>query len=158
VDVIDADLECREHQAAVLQLIDAYASDAMGDGRGLSDEVRANLIPGLRSHPAQHIFLAYESGLPVGIAVCFRGFSTFRARPLLNVHDLAVLPAYRGQGIGRRLLERVMAKARDLGCCAVTLEVGEHNVVAQALYRDVGFEEGDRQSAAGRMLFWKKPV
>jgi len=45
--------------------------------------------------------------------VCFRGFSTFAAAPLINVHDLAVVPGFRGQGIGRRLLEAVEMYAED---------------------------------------------
>ena len=57
----------------------------------------------------------------VGIATCFRGFSTFYARPTIYVHDLSVLPEQRGGGIGRRLLEAVAARARLLVCCKLTL-------------------------------------
>ena len=47
---------------------------------------------------------------PVGAAVCFIGFSTFAAKPLINIHDFVVLPAARGKGVGRRLLEAVEKK------------------------------------------------
>ena len=56
--------------------------------------------------------MAYDGARPVGIATCFHGLSTFVARRLLNLHDLAVIPEYRGKGVGRRLLAAVEDKAR----------------------------------------------
>src|SRR5918996_1263251 len=137
--IIEADLDNPQHQGAIVAMINAYARDPMGDGRDLPDEVRRNLIPGLRQHPTTLIFLAYAGQEPVGIAVCFRGFSTFAARPLINIHDLAVVPEYRGQRVGRRLLERVEARGRELGCCKLTLEVRDDNQTAQQLYWRAGF-------------------
>src|SRR5207244_11212217 len=102
--------------------------------------VRAALIPGLQRHPTTVVFLAWHADAPVGIAICFVGFSTFMARPLLNIHDLAVLPAYRRQGVGRLLLERVAAKGQELGCCKLTLEVRADNHSAQRLYQAGGLD------------------
>jgi ribosomal protein S18 acetylase RimI-like enzyme len=78
----------------------------------------------------------------VGAAVCFIGFSTFAARPLLNLHDLAVVPELRGRGIGRALLRAVEERARALGCCKLTLEVVQENTQARALYERFGFADG----------------
>lgn len=111
----------------------------MGGGRDLPVAVRDRLISGLRQHPTSLVFLAFDAATPVGVAVCFLGFSTFAARPLINIHDLAVLPDYRGQGIGSLLLERVEAKGRELGCCKLTLEVRADNHRAQRLYQRFGF-------------------
>jgi ribosomal protein S18 acetylase RimI-like enzyme len=85
--------------------------------------------------------LAFANDTPVGLAVCFRGLSTFRALPLLNIHDLAVLPPYRGKGIGRALLQAAEELARLQGCCRLTLEVLESNAGARALYRRFGFDD-----------------
>lgn len=138
--IVEADLADPRHQEAVLAMVNAYARDPMGNGQDLPESVRQALIPGLRRHPTSLIFLAFDGQEPVGIAVCFLGFSTFAARPLINIHDLAVIPAYRGRGVGRRLLQRVEAKGRELGCCKLTLEVREDNHTAQQLYRRVGFK------------------
>lgn len=137
-----ADLASRDDAAALLMLLDAYAADPMGDGRGLSVETRACLIPALRRVPGALALLAFAGQEPVGVAVCFSGFSTFRARALLNVHDLAVLPDWRGQGIGRRLLRAAEAIARARGCCKLTLEVREDNPAALALYSRLGYGAG----------------
>jgi GNAT superfamily N-acetyltransferase len=158
VEIVEADLNRTAHQQAVLELVDAYAKDPMGNGKPLSDEVRGALIPGLRQHPTTVIFLAYQAGQAIGIAVCFRGFSTFAARPLINIHDLAVLPAHRGQGAGRRLLGTVERKARDMGCCKLTLEVQENNHKARQVYEASGFAQSEYVEAAGGGLFLSKPL
>ena len=158
VAVIEADLERADHQQAVRDLIDAYARDPMGNGAPLNAAVKDALIPGLRAHPTTRIFLAYIGELAVGIAVCFVGFSTFAARPLLNIHDLAVLPGHRGAGVGRRLLAAVEEKALAMGCCKLTLEVLENNLRAMAVYAAAGFVQAVYQEAAGGALFFAKPL
>ena len=152
VTVIEAALDEPQHQEAILHLINAYARDPMGDGRDLPAAVRDRLIPGLQQHPTSLVFLAFDDAIPVGVAVCFVGFSTFAARPLINIHDLAVMPDSRGRGIGRLLLERVEAKGRELGCCKLTLEVREDNHRAQRLYQRFGF--GDMPSELGPVRNW----
>ncbi len=158
IEIVEACLDRAEHQRAVVELLDAYARDPKGNGKPLADNVKRELIAGLQRHPTTHVFLAYASDRPVGIAVCFLGFSTFAARPLLNLHDFAVLAEYRGQGIARQLLEAVEAKARELGCCKLTLEVDEHNHRARQLYRAAGFGPSDRIPLSGLWLFMTKPV
>lgn len=156
-----AELDRPEHQRAVLDLTDAYARDAMGDGRPLAPEVKARLIDGLRAHPTTLIFLALDRHAdeqPVGIATCFLGFSTFHARPLVNIHDLAVLPAHRGQGVSRLLLQAIEDRARQRGCCKLTLEVLENNLRARRVYVAAGFAQATYTEAAGGALFLAKPL
>ena len=97
------------------------------------------LLERLQTHPTTRIFLAWDGPEAVGIATCFVGFSTFNARPLLNVHDLHVVDSHRRHGVATRLLQAVEEEARALGCCKVTLEVQEKNHPGQALYGRLGF-------------------
>jgi len=138
--VLLADLANPAHQAAIVELLDMYCRNEFGDGKPLSAAARANLIPGLIMHGKSRVFLAYEGDEPAGLAICFIGFSSFKAKPLVNVHDLAVAPQFRRQGIGKALLEAVAADARALGCGKVTLEVRADNAKAIELYRRVGFQ------------------
>jgi len=154
--VVEADLENPRHQRAVVAMVNTYARDPMGRGQDLPAEVLRDLVPGLQRHPTSLIFLAFDGDVPVGIAVCFVGFSTFAARPLINIHDLAVAPRFRGRGIGRQLLEQVEARARALGCCKLTLEVAAENTLAQELYRTVGFRNIDDGGGRARMWFLEK--
>jgi GNAT superfamily N-acetyltransferase len=142
--ILEADLSDDVHARAVVALTAAYAEDPMGNAAPLPAEVLARLVPALRAHPTTLVFLAYVGDEPVGIATCFVGFSTFTARSLVNVHDLAVLPAHRGRGIGAALLRAVEDKARALGCARLTLEVLDGNARAQRVYANAGFVGGAR--------------
>lgn len=136
-----ADLGDAADAATVVRLLDAYARDPRGGGEPLADDVRERLIAGLAAHPTSHVWLAFAGDMAIGLCVAFVGFSTFNARPLLNIHDLAVLPGHRGRGTGRALLHAAEAFARDAGCCRLTLEVLDDNQPAYGLYRHFGFEE-----------------
>jgi ribosomal protein S18 acetylase RimI-like enzyme len=108
--------------------------------------------------PGAFSLIARVAGEPVGLAICFTGFSTFAAAPLVNIHDLAVLPAHRGRGIGRALLAAIEAEARARGAVKITLEVLSGNPAAQALYAARGFRGYALDPAAGHAMFWQKAL
>lgn len=151
-----ANLDDPWDQQAVVELLDMYAQDSFGDGMPLAPDVRRDLIPGLRQQPGCRAFLAIQDQVPVGLALCFLGYSSFRAKPLLNIHDLAVVPQCRGQGVGRAMLKFIEEEARRCGCCRLTLEVRSDNHRASGLYRDFGFQCGD--DPTHDYLFLKKPI
>ena len=140
--VVRADLSTPEHAAAWCTATQAYANDPMGGSQTLSAEVLERNVAALASWPTAVVFLAFtaDGGAVAGMATCFRGWGTFQAKPLLNVHDLAVCPAYRRQGVGRALLQAVIAQAQHDGCGKVTLEMVAANVKARALYESLGFD------------------
>lgn len=140
-EVSFADLASDTEASAVVALLDAYAADPRGGGEPLPPEVRARLARDLRAIPTARIWLARDGGRAVGVCVGFMGYSTFRAMPLLNIHDLAVLPGERGRGVGRALLAAAEAHARSAGCCRLTLEVQEDNAPALHLYQRFGFRD-----------------
>ena len=154
----EANLDDPADAEAVLMLVDAYARDPMGSGRPLPDDVQARLIDGLRTHPTTLILLAFDGDVPIGIAVCFLGYSTFAAKPLVNIHDLAVLPDYRGRGVGKRLLAAVEEAARARRCCKLTLEVFETNERARRTYASAGFGDPVYSASAERTLFLSKSL
>jgi ribosomal protein S18 acetylase RimI-like enzyme len=158
LEIVQADLSDAEHAAAVVAMVDAYSRDPMGAGAPLRADVREALIPRLRAHPGTVVFLAMRAHEPVGVAVCFTGFSTFAARPLLNVHDLGVVGARRGEGVGRLLLEAAEAFARARGFCKLTLEVVEHNTRALGLYESFGFTSYQLDPSTGRAYMMQKKV
>lgn len=153
VTIREADLADPVEAAGLVEILDSYARGPGGQNAPLSSEVRAGLVQGLRAHPTALPLLAFSGTRVVGAAVCVWGYSTFAARPLLNVHDFAVLPEFQGQGVGRRLLDEVERRARERGCCKLTLEVHESNEGAKRLYRDVGFGPWDTPT-----LFVSKPL
>lgn len=131
------------HARAIVDMINSYAQEPYGGGHLLDESISSQIVPGMRATPGAFSLLAWDADLPVGVAVCFQGFTTFAAKPLVNVHDLAVLPSHRGQGIGSLLLQAVESHARILGCCKVTLEVRKENPRAEQLYLRLGYGDPD---------------
>jgi GNAT superfamily N-acetyltransferase len=156
VQIVDADLADARHAQAVLDLLDAYATDPMGGGKPLAAAVRDNLIRELRRRSTVRIALAFAGGEPAGMALCMEGFSTFACKPLLNIHDFVVVPKYRRRGVSTALMARVDQMARALGCCKLTLEVLEGNTVARALYRSCGFAGFELDPKIGKAVFLQR--
>ena len=143
---------------AVIALLDHYARDPMGGGSGLSSAARERLIPALRVRPDYLGFIAREADEAVGLINCFEGFSTFAARPLLNVHDIVVRNDHRRRGIAAALLAAAEQAACKRGCCKLTLEVLSNNAGAMACYRQYGFRAYELDPAAGQALFLEKKL
>jgi ribosomal protein S18 acetylase RimI-like enzyme len=141
VQIHAANLGSARDARAVLDVLDSYASDPRGGSKPLTQDVRTRLIPMLRDHPTTLVLLAYMGDEPVGLSIGFWGISSFRAMPLLNIHDLAVVPAWRGKGVGRALLTAAEERARERGCCKMTLEVQVDNAPARMLYERFGFQD-----------------
>jgi ribosomal-protein-alanine N-acetyltransferase len=57
----------------------------------------------------------------------------------LDIHNLAVRPTCRRQGVGRSLLSMAIEKGQNQGLTRITLEVRKSNESAQRLYRSLGF-------------------
>lgn len=144
--------------ADLVMLLDAYACDPMGGGEPLSDEVRDMLPRRLADVAGAFSLIARLDDRPVALANCFTLFSTFAAEPLINVHDVAVLEAYRGRGLARALMARVEEEAKARGACKITLEVLSGNLPAQSLYRDLGYGDYVLDPAVGQALFWQKKL
>ncbi len=141
------------HLSAFASLLQGYMADPMGEHRPHSKLEQLRLVDGMASHPASFVLLASSQGEAIGFATCFELFSTFEVKPFINIHDFYVDPAYRGNGVGRAMLEHIADIGRSKKCCKVSLEVRTDNGVAQGLYRSVGFGE-----ATPDMLFWVKKL
>ena len=141
---------------ALVFLLDAYAQDPMGGGEALQSEATARLCADMARIPGAVSFIAWLDDQPIGLINCFEGYSTFKAKPLLNVHDIAVLDGHRGQGVGQALLQAAEAHALSRGCCKLTLEVLSGNSSAMSSYKRFGFEQYELDPAAGQAQFMQK--
>jgi len=151
-------LDAPAHREALLRLLDEYASGPTGRGYPLDPQARAALPDLLASRPHFLGWLAFVGAEPAGLINCFEGVSTFRARPLLNIHDIAVSPRFQRRGIARALLAAAQAEALARGCCKLTLEVLEGNTGALRAYQQAGFQGYALDPALGRAVFLEKPL
>lgn len=83
--------------------------------------------------------------------------SPYTGRPEAYLQELYVVPARRGNGIGRALLEATMDAAREAGATGIDLNTGETDTAARALYESAGFTnlEGPQKT---RMLFYEREL
>jgi len=156
--VEQADYASKKHQIEIPALLEAYAKDPMGGGKALEDHAKQHLVEELSKRSYAFSVIAYVNGEPAGLANCFEAFSTFACRPLVNIHDIAVLARHRGMGISQRLLEKVEEIAMDRGCCKLTLEVLENNRIAKNAYRKFGFNPYELDPKAGAAQFLEKKL
>ena len=91
--------------------------------------------------PAAEAIIAREGGQTgeaAGFALFFHTFSTFLARRGLWLEDLFVDPRFRGRGLGRALISRVGAIARERGCGRFEWAVLDWNADAISFYQALG--------------------
>lgn len=91
--------------------------------------------------------VAEEHGVVVGYVVAHS------AADEGEVLNLGVAPRQRRRGVGRALVERVLALLAERGVRVVYLEVRESNTVARRLYQSLGFGE-----VARRARYYRRPV
>jgi len=153
-----ADYKNAEHAKVLVELLDTYANDPMGGGEPLPEQVKSTLVSRLANFPGAFTVLCQVGSDYVALANCLTGFSTFTAKPLINIHDLAVIPSARGQGISQGLLAFVESEAQQRKCCKVTLEVLEGNPVALSAYKKFGFVPYSLDAKTGDAVLMQKKL
>ncbi len=158
IQIVQADYKNPQHAQDLVYLLNAYATDPMGGGVALADQVKNTLVAELAKRDFALSLLAYVDGKPAGLLNAFEGFSTFAAKPLINVHDIIVIKEFRGLQLSQQLLAALEAIARERGCCKITLEVLSGNETAQRAYQKFGFAGYALDPTVGQALFWQKKL
>lgn len=84
------------------------------------------------------VLIAEDGGEAAGFAFFFYNYSTWLGRPGIYLEDLFVRPAFRGRGIGKKLLGRIAQIALDDNCYGVRWEVLDWNTPAMEFYEARG--------------------
>ncbi|MGH9536319.1 MAG: GNAT family N-acetyltransferase [Terriglobales bacterium] len=95
---------------------------------------------GFGERPKFQVIMADWNDEPAGYALFFDYYSTFEGRAGIFLEDIYVREPYRGKEIGKALLARVAAIARDRGCFGVRWQVLDWNTPAIDFYRKLGAE------------------
>ena len=89
-----------------------------------------------------HALVAEADGQLLGLAHYLFHRSTIRIEPSCYLQDLFTVPAARGRGVGRALIEAVYARAREAGCSRVYWQTHESNATAIDLYDRLAARSG----------------
>jgi ribosomal protein S18 acetylase RimI-like enzyme len=87
--------------------------------------------------PRHHLVVAIDGGLVVGFASGVHYVHPDKP-PELWVNEVGVAPTHQGQGIGRKLMEALLAHGRSLGCQEAWVLTEYTNTAARRLYASVG--------------------
>lgn len=158
IDVLRVNYSDAKQAADLGYLLNYYAQDIMGGGVALSQDIQNKVAHELAKVPHAFSVICYVNDVPAGLVNCLEGFSTFKCKPLINIHDLAVVADFRGLGISQLMLSEVETIAREKGCCKITLEVLEGNKVAQGAYIKFGFAGYQLDPVMGKAMFWQKNI
>jgi ribosomal protein S18 acetylase RimI-like enzyme len=93
------------------------------------------------------------------------GFAQLRFRPWVYsaglhayLEELYVVPALRGHGLGRALLDAAMETARSEGAEQIELGTSETDVAARGLYESAGFSNREGGPDGPAMLFYEREL
>lgn len=139
------------HCLQLLKLMNDYMNDEMGIGEPMPEHLGPKIIEGLRKHSGYVGFFVQIGDEFAALANCNLNFSTWKAKPLINIHDFTVSPNFRKQGVGLFLLDKIAEYAIEKGYCRINLEVRHDNFKAQNLYKKAGYKECQPPN-----YFWEK--
>jgi GNAT superfamily N-acetyltransferase len=127
----------REDIALILDFIreladyEKLAHEVVADEAGLTMQL-------FGERPRAEVLIAEVDGESAGFALFFHNFSTFLGKPGLYLEDLFVRPAFRGLGLGKRLMVRLAQIAVERDCGRFEWSVLDWNAPAIDFYRGLG--------------------
>ena len=158
IEILVADYHNPQHAKDVGYLLNDYAKDPMGANKPLDDGIQEKVASELAKQAGAFSVLAYVDGKAAGLVNCLQTFSSFKCKPLINIHDVGVLKEFRGLKLSTKMLEKVEEVAKQRGCCKLTLEVLSGNTPAKASYQKFGFEGYELDPKMGKAEFWEKAL
>lgn len=107
----------------------------------LMDDVTATpqvLIDSLFVKKQAEVIIAEEGGVPLGFALYFHNFSTFKGKACLYLEDIFVKEEHRGRGIGKILFKRLAQIAVERDCKRFDWAVLNWNKPSIEFYKSLG--------------------
>ncbi len=156
MDITRISLSDPTDRSSLQQLINQFATSEAGGGEAIAPGLLHDLPDQLAACPTYIGLLARVNGESVGLLNSFWSVSTFKARPLINIHDVTINPAFQSRGIGAKMFAKLESIGREMNCCKLTLEVLDGNRRASALYERLGFEFYQLDPAHGQARFMQK--
>lgn len=97
-------------------------------------EAESASLPGKYATPEGRLLLVWKDGAIVGCAALRKVDGNMCEMKRVYIRSTA-----RGEGLGRRLIESILAEAREAGYSRICLDVLPEFVAAQSIYESLGF-------------------
>lgn len=141
-DIGLVDVQSAAELAQAKALMRAYAASLKVDLGFQNFESELADLPGDYAPPLGALVIATVNGVAAGCCA-LRAIQDVDYPNACEMKRLYVSPAFRGFGLGRMLVDRIMATGRAVGYSHMLLDTLDEMETARALYRDAGFEEVD---------------
>src|SRR5262249_55546192 len=126
-----------EDIATVVDLMRAFAAyENLLDSLEITPEKLTDAVFGKESFV--EILIATANDVPVGYALYYRHFASFRGQVGLYLEDIYVSSEYRGKGIGEEMIREIARIAHSRGCERIDFQVLEWNTPAISFYKKLG--------------------
>jgi ribosomal protein S18 acetylase RimI-like enzyme len=122
--------------ALVLELREHFAEKELAEKEGMHAIYRRFL-----ANDDHHVYVAEADGRPVALMNISILQSLYDHRPYVVIDELIVTDGYRGQGIGKQLVDKAFRLAYEGGYCEVCVDTAANNERAIRFYRDCGFDQ-----------------
>jgi GNAT superfamily N-acetyltransferase len=126
----------------ILEFIRALAEyeRLLHEAEATEEDIRRDLFG---ENPRCFCDIAEDNGRPVGFALWFYNYSTFRGRAGIYLEDLFVKPDYRGGGAGKALLRRLAQRCVEADLGRLEWAVLNWNAPSIAFYDSLGASAKD---------------
>lgn len=118
----------------------AESTDAAARVSSTADDITEALSG---ENPEVHALIAESDGSPVGVAVFFLTYSTWRGTRGVYLQDIYLASTVRGTGLGTRLMRETVRWSKRLGADHLRLAVDRDNSDAQEFYASIGLRFRD---------------
>ena len=146
-EAADSLIAVRLVDAMVTEMEQLYALPA-GTGLGIRRARRRT-----SRRPTGAFLVIYAGGKPVAGGGVKRDDDG-----VAEIKRMYVVPAARRQGLGRRLLEELEEKARELGYARIRLDTGARQPHAQAMYERAGYHPIENYNGNRQASFWGEKI
>ncbi len=102
-------------------------------------QLTTDTLNGLIKQPGVHTFVAQDNATIIGIVSCV--IAALPLKKIMYIEELVVDETYRGQGIGKKLLEQTLALGKQEGVTEVDLTSNPSRTAARALYEKLGLQK-----------------
>ena len=122
-------------------LLRAYAESGIASDDAYTVEEARRQLAVIRGYPSYRLFVAEVEGAFAGTyALILLDNLNKRGARAAIVEDVAVLPSFQGQGVGRKMMEHAREQCRAAGCYKMALSSNLKREGAHAFYDSLGFE------------------
>jgi len=124
-----------------IRLLLVELMEAMNDTEGFDIDRAVGNCRTLMNSPSHYVFVARQGNRVVGFVNFATRQTVLHPAPSALIDELVISENSRGMGVGKLLIQAVVDKSRELGCCEIEVSTEKTNAKARRFYKTCGFEE-----------------